>query len=69
VSKSYFSGRNDENLHGTKMHGVINIFHDYNFLIMIFDGSWCRILGCDTQILCFQGLSSSQQRGIQISDI
>ncbi len=53
-------------VHGTKMHSVINIFHDYNFLIMIFDGSWCKILGCNTQILCLQGLVSSQQRAFKL---
>jgi hypothetical protein len=49
-----------------RMHGIINIFHDYNFLIMIFHGSWCRILRCKTQILCLQGLSSSQQRAFKL---
>jgi hypothetical protein len=46
-----------------KMHGIITIFHDYNFLIMNFHGSCPRILRCNnTQILHLQGLSSSQQR-------
>jgi len=49
-----------------KMHGIINIFHDYNFLIMIFHGSCRRILRCNnTQILCLQGLFSSQQRAFK----
>jgi len=50
-----------------KMHGIINISHDYNFLIMIFHGSWCRILRCKTQILRLQGLFSWQQRAFNIT--
>ncbi len=47
-------------VHGTKMHGVINIFHDHNFLRMVFHSLWYIIIGCNEQISWFMAQKPRQ---------